>query len=151
MSFFDKMKNALSAGRDELTNQVGRFKNRKFMEGTVAVCAHIAMASNGVGNEEKQKMVQFIKNSPELKVFDTYEVIEFFNKLVSGYEFDVDIGKGEAMKYIIALKGQPDAAQLALRVGIAVAKSDGDFDPQEQTAAREICSALGFAPADFQL
>ncbi|MDR0217899.1 MAG: tellurite resistance TerB family protein [Enterobacteriaceae bacterium] len=151
MSFLNKIKSALNAGREELTNQVGRFKNKKFMEGTVAVCAHVAMASNGVSSEEKQKMVGFIKNSPELKVFDTTEIIEFFNKLVSSYEFDKDIGKGEAMKYIMALKQQPDAAQLALRVGIAVAKSDGDFDQDEKNAALEICNALGFVPAEFDL
>ncbi|WP_426576442.1 tellurite resistance TerB family protein [Xenorhabdus stockiae] len=151
MSFLNKIKSAFSAGREELTNQVGRFKNKKFMEGTVAVCAHVAMASNGVSSEEKQKMVGFIKSSPELKVFDTTEIIDFFNKLVSSYEFDADIGKGEAMKYIMALKQQPEAAQLALRVGIAVAKSDGDFDNDEKNAAREICTALGFVPADFDL
>ncbi|PHM66332.1 tellurite resistance protein [Xenorhabdus stockiae] len=151
MSFLNKIKSAFSVGREELTNQVGRFKNKKFMEGTVAVCAHVAMASNGVSSEEKQKMVGFIKSSPELKVFDTTEIIEFFNKLVSSYEFDADIGKGEAMKYIMALKQQPEAAQLALRVGIAVAKSDGDFDNDEKNAAREICTALGFVPADFDL
>ncbi|CAM3661372.1 tellurite resistance TerB family protein [Xenorhabdus thuongxuanensis] len=151
MSFLNKIKSAFNAGREELTTQVSRFKNRKFMEGTVAVCAHVAMASNGVSAEEKQKMIGFIKNSPELKVFDTSEIIEFFNKLVSSYEFDDDIGKGEAMKFILALKQQPEAAQLALRVGIAVAKSDGDFDNDEKQAAREICLALGFAPSDFEL
>ncbi|KAA9000143.1 Tellurium resistance protein TerB [Affinibrenneria salicis] len=151
MSFFNKVKKALDAGRAELTTQVGRFKNRKFMEGTVAVCAYIAMASDGAGATEKQKMMNFIKGSSELSVFDSSEVIAFFNKLVSSFEFDQDIGKGEAMKYIIALKDQPEAAQLALRVGIAVAKSDGDFDASEQAAAREICTAVGFSPADYQL
>ena len=151
MSFFDKVKNAVNAGRDELQSQVGRFKNRKFMEGTVAVCACISMASNGAGSEEKQKMLQFIQQSPELNVFDTNEVITFFNKLADGFAFDSDIGKGEAMKFIVRLKDQPDAAQLAVRVGIAVAKSDGDFDDMEKTVAREICLALGFSPTDYQL
>ena len=31
MSFFDKVKGALTSGRDELTRQVGRYKNKKFM------------------------------------------------------------------------------------------------------------------------
>ncbi|MCE1658645.1 Tellurium resistance protein TerB, partial [Enterobacter hormaechei] len=35
MSFLNKIKSAFNAGREELTNQVGRFKNRKCMEGTV--------------------------------------------------------------------------------------------------------------------
>lgn len=32
MSFFDKVKGAINSGRDELTRQVGRFKNKKFMQ-----------------------------------------------------------------------------------------------------------------------
>lgn len=150
MSFFNKVRSAVNAGRTELANQVTRFKNRKFMEGTVAVCAFIAAASNGVSSEEKQKMIGFIKNSDELKVFDTDEVITFFQKIVSGFEFDADIGKGEALKYIVALKDDAGAVQLALRVGVAVAKSDGDFDQDEQAAVKEICLALGLNPLDFQ-
>ncbi|HFV0955545.1 TPA: tellurite resistance TerB family protein [Escherichia coli] len=151
MSFFDKVKGAINSGRDELTRQVGRFKNKKFMHGTVAVCARIAVSSDGVSSEEKQKMMGFLRSSEELKVFDTNEVIEFFNKLVSSFDFDVEIGKGETMKYILALKDQPEAAQLALRVGIAVAKSDGNFDQDEKLASREIAIALGFDPTEFGL
>jgi tellurite resistance protein TerB len=151
MSFFDKMKGALNASRTELTNQVSRFKNKKFMQGTVAVCARIAIASDGVSAEEKQKMIGFLRASDELKVFETSEVIEFFNKLISSFDFDIEIGKGETMKHILALKDQPEAAQLAIRVGIAVAKSDGDFDQDEKQAVREIAIALGFDPAEFGL
>ena len=78
-------------------------------------------------------------------------MIAFFNELVTSFSFDYEIGKGETMKYILALKSQPEAAQLAVRVGIAVAKSDGDFDQDEQTAVREIALALGFTPAEFGL
>ena len=148
---FDKVKSTLSAGREELTAQVSRYKNRKFMEGTVAVCACISSASNGVSSEEKQKMIAFIQQSPELKVFETKEIIEFFNSLAASFDFDTDIGKGESMKFIVRLKDQADEAQLAFRVGIAVAKSDGDFDDAEKAVAREICSALGLNPADYQL
>ena len=141
MSFFDKVKGALTSGREELTRQVGRYKNKKF----------IAVASDGVSSEEKQKMIGFLRSSEELKVFDTAEVIEFFNKLVTSFDFDLEIGKGETMKYILALKDQPEAAQLALRVGIAVAKSDGNFDDDEKSAVREIARSLGFDPAEFGL
>jgi tellurite resistance protein TerB len=104
-----------------------------------------------VSSEEKQKMIGFLRSSEELKVFDTAEVIEFFNKLVTSFDFDLEIGKGETMKYILALKDQPEAAQLALRVGIAVAKSDGNFDDDEKSAVREIARSLGFDPAEFGL
>lgn len=149
MGFFNKIKKTVSAGRDELAKQVGRFKNQKFMQATVATCAYVAMASDGVSSEEKQKMIGFLQTSDELKVFDTTEVITFFNKIISSYEFDMEIGKGEAMKYIVALKSQPDAAQLSVRVGIAVAKSDGDFDVYEQQAVKEVIQSLELRLADF--
>ncbi|HHR1139530.1 TPA: TerB family tellurite resistance protein, partial [Klebsiella aerogenes] len=38
-----------------------------------------------------------------------------------------------------------------VRVGIAVGKSDGNFDPDEQAAAREIIAALGFSAEEFGL
>jgi tellurite resistance protein TerB len=47
------------------------------MQGTVAVCARIAVASDGVSAEEKQKMIGFLRASEELKVFETTEVIDF--------------------------------------------------------------------------
>lgn len=151
MSFFNKVKDAFNTGRTELTNQVSRFKNKKFMQGTVAVCARIAVSSDGVSTEEKQKMIGFLRSSDELKVFEITEVVDFFNKLVSSFEFDFEIGKGETMKYILALKDQPESAQLAIHVGIAVAKSDGDFDNNEKQAVHEIIVALGFEPAEFSL
>ncbi|MGR7055008.1 tellurite resistance TerB family protein [Klebsiella aerogenes] len=151
MGLFDKVKSTFTASREELVKQVGRYKNKKFMQGTVAVCARIAVSSDGVSAEEKQKMMGFLRSSEEMKVFDTNEVIDFFNKLVSSFDFDMEIGKGETMKYILALKNQPEAAQLAVRVGIAVGKSDGNFDPDEQAAAREIIAALGFSAEEFGL
>lgn len=151
MSILNRVKSAFNSGRGELTKQVSRFRNRKFMEGTIAVCARIAVSSDGVSAEEKQKMIGFLKSSEELKVFETEEVITFFNKLVTSFDFDMEIGKGETMKYILALKDQPEAAQLAVRVGIAVAKSDGNFDQDEQKAVKEIAAALGFDPAEFGL
>ncbi len=149
MSILKGIKDAFSSGRDELTKQVGRFKNQKFMQGTVAVCARIAVSSDGISSEEKQKMLGFIQASPELKVFDTKEVITFFNSVTAFFDFDLEVGKGETMKYILALKSKPEEAQLAIRVGIAVAKSDGNFDEDEKKAVREICAALGFDSAEF--
>lgn len=151
MSFLNKIKDVMNSGRAELTKQVGRYKNRAFLEGTVAICARIAVSSDGVSQEEKQKMIGFLRSSPELSVFETNEVIEFFEKLIRSYDFDLEIGKGESMKYILALKSKPEQAQLAVRVGIAVAKSDGNFDDDEKATVREIITALGFTTEDFGL
>ncbi|WP_282598342.1 TerB family tellurite resistance protein [Aeromonas sp. MrichA-1] len=151
MSFLDKLKKFAFKSGEELTEQVARYKNRRFMEGLVALCTYVAMSHNGAGSEEKQKMLAFIKQSDQLKVFDSSEVIEFYNKLANKYEFDREVGMGEAMKIIMTLAEKPDEAQLALNVGIAVAKSDGDYNAVEKEALVVICKNLGLNRADFGL
>ena len=74
-----------------------------------------------------------------------------FNTLMSSFDFDQEVGKGEAMKLIVRLKDNPDELQLAIRVAIAVAKSDNDFDTHEQNYIRSVCNLVGLNPADFDL
>ena len=142
MSFFDNLKNTFTSSTQDLVSNVMKFKNKKFMEGTVAVCAIISFASGGASAEEKQKMIGFIQQSKELNVFSIEEVIAFYNKLAESFQFDHDIGKGEAMRYVANLKDAPESAQLAVQVGIAIGKSDGYFDDKEKAALIEICHAL---------
>lgn len=151
MSLLNSMAGAISSGIDNISNQVGRFKHKRFMQGVVAVCAQVAVADGTVSAAEKQKMMGYLQNAEQLRVFNTNEIIAFFSKLVENYEFDEDIGKGEAMKYILALKNEPEMAQLAIRIGIAIAKSDGSFDDTERAVLQEITLALGFPLSAFDL
>lgn len=105
MSIFDKFRAGFSAGRDELAKQVGRFQNRKFLKAPLPCALAWPCPVMASAAEEKQKMLGFIKSSPELKVFDTAEVVDVFNTLMSSFDFDQEVGKGEAMKLICAIEG----------------------------------------------
>lgn len=151
MSAFNWLKQKVGEGRDALAKEVGKFKNKEFMQATVAGCAIIAAADGSISSSEKQKMIGFIQNSDELKVFNTADVIAEFNKFVSGFEFDAAIGKAEALKAVGKLRNNVDAARLLVRVCIAVGASDGNFDPSEREAAKQICKELGLNASDFEL
>lgn len=150
-NMLDKLKAAIQAGKETLTKEIGKFKNRAFMEATVAGCALVAAADGTVSSEEKQKMATFIKNSDELKVFDMADVIAFFNKTVSSFEFDHAIGEAEALKTVGKLRTNVDAARLMIRVCIAVGASDGNFDESEQKVVRQMAKELNLDPQDFGL
>ncbi|MFJ2548235.1 tellurite resistance TerB family protein [Pseudomonas sp. NPDC087612] len=137
--------------RETLTAEVGKHKNRKFMEAMANGCAMVAVASNGAGPEEKQKMVGFINNSPELKVFSLTDVLAVFNDSMSKFEFDPQIGQAEALKVIGCIKDNEGASRLLVRVTCSIGSSDGDFDEKEKAACRLICLELGLSPADFEL
>lgn len=143
----DKGNNA----RSRLTAEVSKFKNRTFMEATVAACAMVAAADGTISAQEKQKMAGFIRNSEELKVFEMTEVIAVFEKVVGNFDFDAEIGKAEALKLIGRLRGNEEQARVMVRVACAIGASDGDFDEDEKSVARGICKELGLNPSDFDL
>ncbi|WP_447649771.1 tellurite resistance TerB family protein [Pseudomonas abietaniphila] len=145
------LKTNAEKARAALTVEVGKFKNRSFMEATAAACAMIAAADGEVSSQEKQKMSGFISNSPELKVFDLSDVIAAFNDSLGKFEFDIQIGQAEALKTIGKIKGNDGASRLLVRVACAIGASDGNFDEKEKAACRQICLELGLSPADFEL
>lgn len=145
------LKTNTEAARARLAEEVGRFKNKDFMNGAVDAVAMMALADGTISSEEKQKMIRFFEMSPELKVFKTSDVIAEFNDMVSKYEFDKDLGEAEALKSIGKLRTNVDAARVLVRLAIAVANSDGNFDESERQAAIKICKELQLNPADFDL
>ena len=96
-------------------------------------------------------MAAFIQRSDELSVFDMSKVIESFNKIMEGFDFDASIGKIEAMKKISRLRGKDEEARTMVRVCCVIGAADGDFDADERKIVAEICNELGLNPADFDL
>ncbi|MDM8526195.1 tellurite resistance TerB family protein [Desulfococcaceae bacterium HSG8] len=134
-----------------LADGVKKFKNKKFMEATVAGCAMVAFADGSVKPEEKAKMAGFIQRNDALKIFDMSDVITAFEKFVKGFEFDLQIGKAEALKVISKISKNPEEAKMLVRVCCAVGTADGDFDEGEKRIVREICQELNLDPNEFGL
>lgn len=147
----DWLKTNALAARSKLTEEVGKFKNKEFMEAVVAGCALVAAADGEINSAEKLKMTGYIKNSDELKVFDMDTVIVSFNKHCSKFEFDQSIGRAEALSVVGKIRKKSDQSRLLVRVCMAIGASDGDFDKQEVAVCKMICSELGLDPVDFDL
>ncbi|MBF0308666.1 MAG: tellurite resistance TerB family protein [Magnetococcales bacterium] len=150
MGFFDDLKNKAAQIQESLSTEMSRFKNKDLMEGILAGCALVASSDGSVSSQEKQKMLGFVRNSEALKVFDTNQVVDAFQRHVGKFEFDFELGKAEALK-VVAKVSKADEARLLVRVCCAIGASDGNFDEQEKRVVREICRELKLAPADFDL
>jgi tellurite resistance protein TerB len=140
MSFFDTLKQKAGEARAKLATEVGKFKNRDFMEACVAGCALVAAADGSIDASEKQKMMKFIQQSNELKVFDTKDVIAVFNKVNENFEFDNEIGKAEALKVIGKLRSKPDAARLMAIKGIWYRRTTC---PGTTSVGATMCTVIG--------
>ena len=150
MSFQDFVSN-LKQKASELKNEAMKFKNKDFLNAAISGSVLISMADGHVSSEEKQKMMRFIENYEALSVFSSKDLIDAFQNAMSQIEFDKDLGEAKAYDAIRKMKGKDDAARLIMRLIIAIAAADGNFDDDEKRVARKIAMELALNPADFEL
>lgn len=150
MSFSNFLSN-LKTKAGELKTEALKYKNKDFLHAAMAGSALIAMADGSVSAEEKQKMVKFIENNDALSIFPTSDVIKAFQEFVGQIEFDKDIGEAKVFQALGKMKSNVEASRLLVRMIIAVASSDGNFDANEKVVASKIAKELGINPAEFEL
>ena len=150
MAFQDFLNN-LKQKAGDLKNEVLKFKNKDFLNAAVSGSVLISMADGHVSSEEKQKMMRFIENYEALSVFSSKEIVESFQNIMSQIEFDKDLGETKAYDAIRKMKGNDDASRLIMRLIIAIAGADGNFDDSEKRVARKIAMEINLNPAEFEL
>ncbi len=126
-----------------------RYKSQDVLEAVVAACALTAMADGYLDAAERQKMLDFVHQSEELRVFDTNKVIQKFNMFISKMEHDRMMGRAEAFRALGKIRPKPEIARLVARYCIAIGYADGQFDQNEQQMVADICRELGLNPAEF--
>lgn len=126
-----------------------RYKSQDVLEAVVAACALVAMADGYLDASERQKMIEFVNQSEELRVFDTTKVIQKFNLFVSRIENDRMMGRAEAFRALGKIRTKPEIARLVARYCIAIGYADGNFDNNEKQMVSDICHELGLNPAEF--
>ena len=141
MSFLNSLKQSFSDVTKSMNAELQKFRSKDLLQAIVAGSTMIAYADGVVSPSEKQKLMGYVRNSEQLKVFDTDKVIDAYNQYLSRFEFDATIAAGEALQKISVFKGKPES-HLIVRVCLAIANADGNFDTTEQQALDQICRAL---------
>ncbi|WP_342430773.1 TerD family protein [Neobacillus sp. FSL H8-0543] len=126
-----------------------RYKSQDVLDAVVAACALVSMADGYLDASERQKMLEFVNSSEELRVFDSNKVIQRFNHFVSRIEIDRMVGRAEAFRALGKIRSKPEIARLVARYCIAIGYADGNFDQNEMQMVSDICRELGLNPGEF--
>ena len=148
---FENFLSQLKTKANELKSEALKFKNKDFLNAAMAGSALIAMADGSISSTEKQKMIKFIESNDALSIFTTSDVIKAFQDFVSQLEFDKEIGEAKAYQAIGKMKSNTEASRLLVRMIIAIASSDGNFDHDEKKIAVKIAKELAINPSEFEL
>jgi len=148
MSIFNSIKQSVTNATNSMNSELKKFRSKDLLQAIVAGSTMIAYADGAVNAEEKQKLLGYVRSSEQLSVFESDKVIESFTQYLSRFEFDATIAAGEALQKIAAFRGKPEA-ELIVRVCLAIAKADGNIDPNEQQALAQISQSLGLDVKNF--
>ena len=74
---------------------------------------------------------------------------ESFNGHADRFDFDLDVGRSEALRVIGKFRSNPDVARMIVRSAVIIGKADGNFDAKEKGAVEMIARELGINPAEF--
>lgn len=151
MSFWNNVKEKINDANDSLQKNIGQFKNKKFADASMAICALVAAADGDIDADERKKTAGFIVSNESLKVFSASDLKEKFDFYCNKLEADYDFGKIEAIQALSVLKGKPDQARACIQLGIIIGGADGDFDADEKRAIKDACNAVGIPASEFDL
>lgn len=140
MGFFDKLK-----------NEILGFVNDDFLNAITASCALVAYADGEATEDEKRKMLKYMKINDDLKHFKLSRVEENYQKYIESIDFDINLGRIECYKAIERIHDNKENCNKLVAVCIAIGKADGKIDNDEQNQIKDIARRLGLNFRDFTI
>jgi tellurite resistance protein TerB len=131
---------------EALRQGMGRHQRRAFWEATIAVCAFVAAPEGKVSFATRVRIDHVLDSLPDLKMFDTNEFVELFDRFVE--EFRVSPRKARSRALDVARRGANDLdeAELLARIAMAVADTEASADVVDQETIKALCGELGVDP-----
>ena len=142
--------NLLEKISESLFSKSERVRNKPLLDAAMAVSALVATADGGISFAKRHTVDEVLANVDALKVFDVHLAVDVFEAFAEDIQDGPEGGQARAMRAVQALAGEPESAQLLVRVACAVARADGRYSVPATARIREIAAGLGQQPPDLQ-
>ena len=133
----------------QLSHQVTRLRDRVLLDAAMATSALVAMGDRRILIEENLMLAAVLENVELLKIHDPELAVSLHSRYVEEMRRDYELGKRAALQTISRCADDLEAAELCVKIGIAIAKADLDFSPEEIAVVEEICSHLEISGLDL--
>ncbi|MEU3661334.1 TerB family tellurite resistance protein [Streptomyces sp. NPDC032940] len=135
--------------KSQLASVKTELKSGAYRDASMAMCALVAAADGRVEPAERQRVEELIVTNEVLQNFPADQLRQRFNQHVDRLLGNFEAGRAEALQVIAKAAKKPAEARAVVQTGMVVAGADGVFEPAEQQAVREACTALGLSPTEF--
>ena len=128
--------------REALAKELERFRNREFLEATMAASALVATADGEVNFAELSIIDQALETIHELNIYDPHDAVDIYRDYVDGLKSEPEETREKILDEVSKIADDPDAARLLIKVCVAIGKSDDDFSDSEKAVIEELCATL---------
>lgn len=133
--------------RESVRQYLDRRHHRAFLEASMAGAALVAMADGRLSFAESSRIDEIVQRVKELKAFDPHEAMDCFYAHVDAIEADLEDGQARAHEAVAAVADEPEAAELLVRICVAMSRADGHVDPAEAAEIQRIRHLLNLDAA----
>lgn len=128
--------------RETLRNSLTRFRNRQFLDATMAATALVATADGEVTFSELSALDSVLESVTDLQIYDPHVAVDIYRDFADEIGRDASGGKAAAIAAVSKVAGDADASEHVLRVAVAISKADGNLSPPEAAIITELCQVL---------
>lgn len=121
---------------------IKKFEKRDLAQAVVNAAYLVAYADGELEPSEKAKIEQVLRANPTLANFQG-ELNQIATTIIAQLDADIGIGRRAALREISDVKGDQRECEDVLDVAIAIAKADGEIEPEEEAVLKQIAEALG--------
>lgn len=132
-------------------NKAKKVQNKNVMEAIVAGALLTAAADGTIERSETDKLTKLLQANDLLEAFRGREITKTITKYENILEADFGIGKKKMLDEIADIADNDDHAQEVLLTMLAIAKADGEVEPEEHAVIMEVCRTLRLDPKEYGL
>ena len=137
--------------RKALAEELEKFRNRNFLEATMAASALVALSDGDVNLTELNVIDQALEAIQELKIYDPHDAVDLYRDYMHDLRTDPAKARIKILEEVGKIAGDPHAARLLVRVCVAIGKSDDNFSEKEKAVIVDLCDALRLDTAEIGL
>ena len=129
--------------RETLRNSLSRIRNRQFLDATMDATALVATADGEVTFSELSALDTVLESIQDLQIYDPHIAVDKYKDFADAIADDPERGRRNAIATVHKVAGDADAAELVIRVAVAISKADGELSRQEAKSISDLCETLG--------
>lgn len=134
--------------RESLRRSLSRFRNRQFLDATMAAAALVATADGEVSFSELSALDRILETVQDLQIYDPHVAVDIYRDYADAISGDRETGRRDGFRAVERIAGNDEAAGLVVRVAMAISRADGEFTLAEAETIRELCGVLGLPSPD---